>query len=216
MPRIYNLEEYAVKLRKVHLIVGEGLCSNIYVIGRDSAFIIDTGVGNNVNPVWPQLEELKVGPEKLKGVVLTHTHHDHAMGVFIILQKAEPKVFVHKHDSQHIASRLGSHLIQVKEGDTIETELWPLKVIWTPGHTEGGMCLYNEEKKILFSGDTVFPGGNYGNYRGESGGLTAMIDSLRKLSELKVDVMMPGHGSPVFEDAGEHIRLSYENASQQP
>ena len=216
MPRIYNLEEYAVKLRKVHLIVGEGLCSNIYVIGRDTAFIVDTGVGNYVNPVWPQLEELKVGPEKLKGVVLTHAHHDHAMGVFIILQKAEPKVFVHKHDSQNIASRLGSHLIQVKEGDIIETELWPLKVIWTPGHTEGGMCLYNEDKGILFSGDTVFPGGNYGNYRGESGGLTAMIDSLRKLSELKVDVMLPGHGSPVFEDADEHIRLSYENASQRP
>jgi glyoxylase-like metal-dependent hydrolase (beta-lactamase superfamily II) len=216
MPRIYNLEEYAVKLRKVHLIVGEGLCSNIYVIGRDTAFIIDTGVGNNVNPVWPQLEELNVGPEKLNGVVLTHAHHDHAMGVYIILQKAEPKIFVHKHDSQHIASRLGSHLIKVKEGDIIKTELCPLKVIWTPGHTEGGMCLYNEDKKILFSGDTVFPGGNYGNYRGESGGLTAMIDSLRKLVELEVDVMMPGHGSPVFEDADEHIRLSYENASQRP
>lgn len=214
MPRIYNLGEYAVKLRKVHLIVGEGLCSNIYVIGRDAAFIIDTGVGNYVNPVWPQLEELKVGPEELTGVVLTHAHHDHAMGVFIILQKAEPKVFVHKHDSQHIASRLGSHLIQVKEGDIIETELWPLKVIWTPGHTEGGICLYNEGKGILFSGDTVFPGGNYGNYRGGSGDLTAMIDSLRKLSELEVDVMLPGHGSPVFEDADEHIRLSYENASQ--
>jgi glyoxylase-like metal-dependent hydrolase (beta-lactamase superfamily II) len=104
----------------------------------------------------------------------------------------------------------------VKGGDIIETELWPLKVIWTPGHTEGGMCLYNEDNKILFSGDTVFPGGNYGNYRGESGGLTAMIDSLRKLVELEVDVMMPGHGSPVFEDADEHIRLSYENASQRP
>ena len=214
MPRIYDLGEYVEKLRKVHLIVGEGLCSNIYVIGRDTAFIVDTGVGNYVNPIWPQLEELKVEPEKIKGVALTHAHHDHAMGVFIILQKAEPKVFVHKHDSQHVASRIGSNLIQVKEGDVIETELWPLKVIWTPGHTEGGMCLYNESEGILFSGDTVFPEGNYGNYHGESGSLTSMIDSLRKLSELNVGVMLPGHGSPVFEDADEHIRSSYRNASQ--
>jgi len=214
LPRIYDLGEHSARLNNLHLIVGEGLCSNIYVVGKDEAVVIDTGVGNYANPVWPQLEELGVTPDKVKGVVLTHAHHDHAMGAFIILQRADPRVYVHRLDTQYIASRFGDNLVKVEDGDVIETELWPLEAIWTPGHTEGGMCLYAREERILFSGDTVFPDGGYGAYYGESGSLKAIIESLRRLSELEVDIMLPGHGRPVFEGAGEHIRLAHSKASR--
>ncbi len=214
MPRIYDLGEYTEKLESVSLIVGDGLCSNIYVIGGDEAVLVDTGVGNSANSVWPQLEELGVAPVNVKGVVLTHAHHDHAMGAFIILEKASPRIFVHKLDTAHIASKFGGNLVKVEERDLIQTELGPFQVILTPGHTEGSICLYGEEKKILFSGDTVFPDGSFGRFDGESGSLEAIVESLRKLTEIEVDVMLPGHGSPVFEGAGEHIRQSYVNASQ--
>ena len=214
MPRTYDLGEHSARLNSLHLIVGEGLCSNIYVVGKDEAVVIDTGVGNYANPVWPQLEELGVTPDKVKGVVLTHAHHDHAMGAFIILQRADPRVYVHRLDTQYIASRFGDNLVKVEDGDVIETELWPLEAIWTPGHTEGGMCLYAREERILFSGDTVFPDGGYGAYHGESGSLKAIIESLRRLSELEVDIMLPGHGRPLLEDASEHIKLSYSKASR--
>ena len=212
MPRIFDLNEYSEKLNNLHLIIGEGLCSNIYVIGNNKAIVIDTGVGNYANPVWPQLEELGLTPDKVKGVVLTHAHHDHAMGAFIILERADPKVFVHKLDTTYIASRFGQNLVTVEDGDLIETELGPYKVIWTPGHTEGSMCLYNEEEKILFSGDTVFSDGSFGRFDGESGDLKSIIKSLKKLSELEVDIMLPGHGPPVLENASEHIKQSYINA----
>jgi glyoxylase-like metal-dependent hydrolase (beta-lactamase superfamily II) len=213
MPRIYDLGEYSEKLKSVTLIVGDGLCSNIYVIGNENAVIVDTGVGNSSNRIWPQLKELGVTPSSVKGIVLTHAHHDHAMGAFLILEKADPKVFIHTYDIKYIATRLGPNLIKVDDGDIIETELWPLKVIWTPGHTKGGMCLYNEKFRILFSGDTVFPNGYYGRYDGESGSLKKMVESLRRLSEIEVDIMLPGHGNPVFKNAGEQIQLSYRNAS---
>lgn len=212
MPRIYGLGNYAQRLKGVALIIGDGLCSNIYVIGASNAVVVDTGVGNRTNPVWPQLEELGITPENLKGVVLTHAHHDHAMGTFIILDKADPKVFIHSRDTKYIASSLGDNLVTVEDGDIIETELWPLRVIWTPGHTEGGMCLYNEDEGILFSGDTVFPDGNFGRYDGESGSIEALRKSLRKLSRLQVEIMLPGHGSPVLKGAGEQIKRSYNNA----
>lgn len=214
MPQIFDLGDHSEVLGSVHLIVGEGLCSNIYVIGRDEAFIVDTGVGNYSNPVWPQLEALGLTPDKVKGVVLTHAHHDHAMGTFIILRRADPKVYVHRLDTKYIASRLGPNLVEVEDGDVIETELWPLEVIWTPGHTEGGMCLYAREERILFSGDTVFPDGNYGSYYGESGSLKAIIESLKRLSELEIDIMLPGHGRPLLESASEHIKLAYRKASR--
>ena len=214
MPRIFYLGDYHERLGDVHLIVGDGLCSNIYVIGREEATVVDPGVGNYANPVWPQLEEIGVTPDRLKTVIITHAHHDHAMGAFIILERCSPKIFVHTLDTMYIASRFGPNLVKVEEGDVIETEKWALRAIWTPGHTEGGMCLYDPDDKVLISGDTVFAEAKYGNWYGESGSLTALIESLRKLTEVDDDVILPGHGTPVFQDANENIRQAYEKASK--
>jgi len=214
LPKIIRLGEYAEALEGVSLIVGEGLCSNIYVVGREKATVIDTGVGNILNPVWPQLDELGVEPSNVDKVVLTHAHHDHAMGAFLILERADPEVYVHEEDTRYIASRLGDNLVKVREGDVIETELWPLNVYWTPGHTSGSMSLYNPKHRILFSGDTVFPDGHYGRYDGESGSHEATVESLRKLDELDVEFLLSGHGSPVLEDGNRHIDMALRSATR--
>jgi hydroxyacylglutathione hydrolase len=208
VPKIFNLGDQHPKLKGVHMIYGEGLCSNIFVIGKEKATIIDTGVGNWMNPVWPQLTEIGIKPQNVEKVIITHAHHDHVSGVFIILEKAKPKVYVHQRDTKYIASYLGETLVKVEEGDIIQTELWPLEVIWTPGHTEGGMCLYAKEERILFSGDTVFPEGNFGNFNGESGGYRQLLNSIKKLTQLKVDIMLAGHGAPVYEDAENNIKMA--------
>jgi len=214
MPQIYRLEKYNPVLTGVALIVGDGLCSNIYSIGQNKATLIDTGVGNRLNPVLPQLEELGIYPENIDKIIITHAHHDHAMGVFPLLRVIDANVYIHEKDTEHIATSLGDKLVKVQAGDIIDTELWPLEVLWTPGHTEGGVCLVNRKEKILFSGDTVFPDGYYGRYDGESGSLSKMISSLEKLKNMDFEVMLPGHGSPVFVDANSHILRSYTQASR--
>ena len=214
MPKVYRLEEYNPELKDVALIVGDGLCSNIYVIGKEEATIVDTGVGNRANPIFPQLAELGVQSENIKQVILTHAHHDHAMGAFLILEKAHPKVFVHEKDTKYIASSFGDALVMVNEGDVIDTPIGPFTVYWTPGHTSGSMSLYNKEHKTLISGDTVFPDGYYGRYDGENGSLESIINSLKKLTELDCEIMLPGHGSPVFMDANSHVKLSYTQAAR--
>ena len=194
------------------MIIGRGLCSNIYVIGKEKATIIDTGVGNRANPVWPQLEEIGVKPENVNTVILTHAHHDHAMGTFLLLEKANPQVYIHEEDTRYIAQRLGDRLVKVHEGDVIETELWPLTVYWTPGHTSGSMSLYNRENRVLFSGDTVFPGGNFGRYDGESGSYEAILESLGKLEALDVESLLAGHGKPVLSGGDKHVAAALDVA----
>jgi len=214
MPQVYRLEDYNPVLKDVALIVGDGLCSNIFVLGREEATIVDTGVGNRANPIFPQLAELGVMPENIKQVIITHAHHDHAMGAFLILEQANPRVYVHEKDTKYIASSFGEALVKVNEGDHIETAIGSFEIYWTPGHTNGSMCLYSKESKILISGDTVFPDGYYGRYDGDSGSLDALINSLKKLTMLDCEIMLPGHGSPVFQDANSHIQLSFDQAAR--
>jgi glyoxylase-like metal-dependent hydrolase (beta-lactamase superfamily II) len=212
LPQIINLSEDSSILSGVRMIVGDGLSSNIYVVGRERATIIDTGVGNRQNPVWPQLEQLGIKPKDVERIIITHAHHDHTMGAFLILEKTKLKVYIHEVDASYIASSLSDSLIKVKEGDIIDTELWSVEVIWTPGHTAGGMCLYARDQRILFSGDTAFPEGYFGRFDGESGNLDELINSLRKLVKLKVDVMLPGHGAPVLNGAEDNLKIALRNA----
>ena len=60
----------------------------------------------------------------------------------------------------------------------------------------------------------MFPDGYYGRYDGESGSLDQIIDSLGKLMKLDVEVILPGHGVPVFKDGNSHIKKSYNQASR--
>jgi glyoxylase-like metal-dependent hydrolase (beta-lactamase superfamily II) len=212
MPTIHALERYSNRLKGVHLITGEGLSSNIYILGRKRVTLIDTGIGNDANTIWSQLNEIGVEPEDVGQIVLTHSHHDHAMGLFRILNLIKPVVYIHKNALENIRMDIPGKITKVDDGFTLDTEIFPLRVIWTPGHTEGGISLFQEEKGLLFSGDTVFPGGSFGRFDLYSGNLPKLIRSLKNLSELDVEVMLPGHGSPIFQDASSQILASYENA----
>jgi glyoxylase-like metal-dependent hydrolase (beta-lactamase superfamily II) len=92
--------------------------------------------------------------------------------------------------------------IELEDGDEIDD----FKVIHTPGHTSGGICLWDGEN--LISGDTIFAGGGVG--RMDIGGdYTDMKNSVKKLMELDVKNIYPGHGPMVELNGKEHIKMSY-------
>jgi glyoxylase-like metal-dependent hydrolase (beta-lactamase superfamily II) len=91
---------------------------------------------------------------------------------------------------------------KVDDGDVIDVGGTKLRVIHTPGHAEGHICLYDEERKTLFSGDQVLGTGTpyVGQWPdGSNGNMKDYIDSLKKLRKLDMKLILPSHGPTVTQ-----------------
>lgn len=120
---------------------------------------------------------------RLRALLLTHSHWDHIADCFMIKEKTNLDIYIHKNDeyrltepNKHTIWPLPFEIKPVKADKYFESEQkltfgsLSFDVLFTPGHTEGGVCLYNSENKLVFTGDTLFnmsigrvdlPGGNY-------------------------------------------------------
>lgn len=139
-------------------------------------------------------------------IVLTHSHWDHIADVSPLKKKYAVPVSIHAEDAPNLKNP-GSDGLPcwlsfpgvvpdklLKENDTIKVGKSFLKVIETPGHTPGGICLYSPDNGILFSGDTLFKG-TIGNLSFATARPEKMWPSLAKLDALpKNTTVYPGHG----------------------
>jgi glyoxylase-like metal-dependent hydrolase (beta-lactamase superfamily II) len=109
---------------------------------------------------------------EVEGVVLTHGHSDHSEG----------------------AERLGAPVTKPEDGE----EVGPFRALATPGHSPDSVCLLLG--RVCFTGDTVLGSGSVFIPPGD-GSLSAYLDSLRRLRELELEVLCPGHGPYVHDPA---------------
>ena len=190
------------KINNVYCIAGMMADSNCYLIDNsenDSDFdyiLVDTGVGGSGDYFSSQLSEIGLSMEDIDLVVNTHCHYDHVGGNYLFPNaKIAIGTFV---PAREIKRRDVD--IRLKEGDRIAD----FEVLETPGHTAGGISLF--DGSILISGDTIFSHGGVG--RMDIGGnMEDMKNSLDKLSKLDVEYLLPGHG-PWVSNANEHIKMS--------
>lgn len=190
------------------MVEGRGFDCNVYVF---EDVLVDTGTGANINYILESIELAGINLADLSLIVNTHNHYDHIGGNrFLDLKVAmhhEDAETLEKGDDFATAARIfGESLGKMKvdwklqEGDKI----YDFEVLHTPGHTRGGICLYDGE--TLISGDTVFVDGGFG--RMDLGGsLIDMQESLKRLSELEVKYLLPGHG-PCTDEGSKHIQLA--------
>ena len=205
-PKPVDLGGLDSKLRGIHLIEGIGLSSNVYVIGSREPTLVDTGVGDEVNSLVRSLSEMGLEPSQVSQVVLTHSHFDHVGGLRELLEEAEPVILVHVDELPMLRWEYSSRAKAVHDGDVVETELGELTVIHTPGHTAGSICLLDGGREALYSGDTVFADGFFGRCDMPTGSLRMLVESLGRLSELRVEALLPGHGKVVVREGWRHIR----------
>jgi len=126
----------------------------------------------------------------VRQVLETHGHWDHIQAVPEI-RDAGYRVAVTQGD----AAMLPSYDDILEDDSVIEVGRLRLRTIHTPGHTPGSMCFRLEGQPILFSGDTLFPGGP-GNTFGDAAAFEQIIEQVdTKLFTLPPDtIVLPGHG----------------------
>ncbi len=176
--------------------ISTGMDSNVFVIDNSKIILIDAGTGRNKSLID------FIASFEIDLLINTHCHIDHVGG--------DPKdvpVAIGAHDADDLEKGTKKTLYhfgvsafdgvpvskRLKEGDTIETDDYRLEVLHTPGHTNGSICLYDEAKKILFSGDTLFVDG-IGRTDFPSGSRSDLKDSLERLADLEIEKIYPGHG----------------------
>jgi glyoxylase-like metal-dependent hydrolase (beta-lactamase superfamily II) len=126
----------------------------------------------------------------VRQVLETHGHWDHIQAVPAV-RDAGYRVAVTADD----AAMLPSYDDILEDESVLEVGRLRLHTIATPGHTPGSMCFKLEGAPILFSGDTLFPGGP-GNTEGDASRFATIIEQVdRKLFTLPPDtIVLPGHG----------------------
>ncbi|WP_296861647.1 MBL fold metallo-hydrolase [uncultured Methanobrevibacter sp.] len=191
-------------------IPGYSMDCNCYLIDD---MLVDTGTGFNGEYLISQIEKYGVKKEDISLIVNTHCHFDHIGGNYLF---EDAEIAVHKLDAISMKNKddLGTSMnafenqnnsrvdIELKDGD----EVGGFKVIHTPGHTRGGICLWDGVN--LISGDTVFSNGGVGRFD-IGGDLNDLRESVFKLTKLDVVNLLPGHGPIVEGNGKDHIKLSY-------
>ena len=191
---------------KVYRFTDEIMGSNIYLLQPAAeAMLIDAGTGYNTWEILKQIGE-KVPLKEIKSIVLTHMHFDHIGGAETFAKATGASVFISEKDREFVKKkdkRSAAFESSYSDMPDIEmsalregNEIGPLRVIETPGHTSGSICLYEPEEKLLFTGDTVFADG-FGRYDLPTGNREALRSSIKKLASLEVRIIYPGHGDTI-------------------
>jgi glyoxylase-like metal-dependent hydrolase (beta-lactamase superfamily II) len=141
----------------------------------------------------------------LKLIVSTHGHWDHVGDNAAVAQHTGAQIAVHPLDAHRLITPQplfapfpivpSVPAVELAEGGVVRFGEIRLRVLHTPGHTEGSVCLLDDDHGLLFSGDTLFPGG-WGRVDFPGGDPEAMVSSLARLCGLEDRLrVLPGHGA---------------------
>jgi len=188
-------------MERLARVVGP-VATNAYVLADPrtrEAIAIDTAI--------PSVDwiagELAAREWKLKLIVTTHGHWDHFGDNAAVQAHTGVDIAVHPLDRDRLEHPQpmwapfdippSVPAVELQEGDEIRFGEIRLRVLHTPGHTEGSVCLYAADEGLLFSGDTLFAGA-WGRTDLPGGDPAAMVESLVRLLDFEDPVrVLPGH-----------------------
>jgi len=165
--------------------------SNLYFLNLGKKIVIDTGSDPDKDVVRKELAKL-VDLKDVEIVIFTHLHYDH-IGNYDLFENAKFLA-----SAKEIEDFRKEPFDATLNREKLDIKLEPIgkidgfKVINTPSHTRGSICLFYLKEKILFSGDTLFYNG-VGRTDLPTSAPELMKESLDKLKKLGYKILCPGH-----------------------
>lgn len=181
------------------------LHNNTYLVmstSSEDAVVIDPGPQSANRLIDMALSRGKT----VSAIWITHSHWDHIADCSSIAQQCHAPIMAHRLDIENLLHPGSDGLAlwvpvppvasptPLNDGDMLHVGPSAWRVIHTPGHSPGSICLYNSEEGILFSGDTLFHG-TMGNCSFPTSSPFLMGQTLEKLCSLPPETrVFPGHG----------------------
>lgn len=204
---------------------------NVYLInGGSELALVDAGAGVNIQSILKNIEKDELDLSAIRKIFVTHCHADHAggchqlghtlkceiiapKGVDKIIEKGEEKALGLSraklsglYSKEYTFQPTGVDKV-IRDGETMHIGKIALKAIQTPGHSKFSTCYFLDLNhiQILFSGDTVGYGGRIGLLNCPGSSLSSYRESMDKLSNLDIDLLLPGHKTFILKNGQEHI-----------
>lgn len=183
--------------------VNLGFVSAYVLVRGGEAALVDTGTSGSAEAVGAVLTEAGTGWDRLRHVILTHKHDDHAGGAVEVLREATNATgYVGEAD---LAALPATKLSALRDGD----EVFGLQIVGTPGHTAGHMAVWEPESRVLVAGDALNNDGALSGANPQySEDMNTAAESVRKLATLAPATILVGHGSPLEDAAAQLTRLA--------
>ena len=169
--------------------------TNTYLVGREDLTLIDPGPN-----IKEHIDEIiRVGKNKIKRILVTHTHTDHSPAALPISKVLDVPMYGRLIDGE--SSWEDETFIPdviLNDADIIKTDEYTLEVIHTPGHASNHLCFLIKELNCLITGDHIMDGSTV-VIGPPDGNMADYLESLNKLFKYKIDCLAPGHGNFMYE-----------------
>ena len=214
------------------------LGASVYLVAEGGDLtLIDSGYGGKAVQILKRVHELGFAAHRITHIIATHHHPDHVGSLAALKKMTGAKIIAHPADAPYIEGSLPQpgpfrptlykavwhpllKLLQtepaavdmaVSDGDELPVA-GGIRIIHTPGHTPGSICLYLKQKRLVFTGDLIarrldikLPSLAF------SADIPELLQSIHKLSGIEFDIACFGHGWPMKQDANRKV----EEFSQQ-
>lgn len=198
-----------MKLSESIRLVDNSIANVYIVVVNEDYLLIDAGLPENFERVISYLKDNGFNFNNCLGIIVTHYHFDHIGCLADLKEILKARVFAHKDEAPFIRGEVkppkGREFryvnidVEVDDGD----EIYGLKVIHTPGHTPGSICLYYPSESALFIGDLIV---HENNVLAEipmeySLNPERNREAIKRVCELvDFELLLPSHGEPILKD----------------
>lgn len=166
--------------------------TNTYLVGVDEIAVIDPGPDDPVH-----LDAIAgCGGDRIRWILLTHTHEDHAPGASGLARRTGAQVLAH---AEKLPDGLKVDRV-LRDGDDLEATEYHLQALHTPGHASDHLCFLLPEERTLFTGDHIMEGSTVviAPPDGDMGQYLVSLDLLKQIKP-RLKVIAPGHGHVISQ-----------------